>query len=42
MRAAKAATDSVPIVFTSAADPEDIERTCVKFRVFKGTDVMVL
>ena len=32
---------SVPALFTSAADPDDIDNTCVKFLVFSGTAVIV-
>ena len=32
---------SVPALFTLATDPDDIESTCVKFRVFSGTAVIV-
>jgi hypothetical protein len=33
---------SVPALLTSAAEPEDIDSTCVKLRVFSGTAVIVL
>ena len=33
---------SVPALLTSAAEPEAIERICVKLRVVSGTAVMVL
>src|SRR5436190_22835361 len=33
---------SVPALLTPALEPDDIESTCVKFRVVSGTDVMVL
>ena len=32
----------VPALFTLAAVPEDIERTCAKLRVVSGTAVIVL
>jgi hypothetical protein len=31
-----------PALFTAAAEPEDIDITCVKLRVVSGTAVMVL
>ena len=32
----------VPALLTSAAEPDDIDSTCVKLRVVSGTAVMVL
>src|SRR4051794_5586038 len=33
---------SKPALLTEAADPDDMDRTCVRFRVVSGTDVIAL